>query len=140
MTLAVIKFQQALELNPNLPYTDPQAEAERLARNTAANRVAEGLELAQQGHLKDALAKIAETQKLEANYEIPAETWHALCTQGGQWDQPELVLAACNQAIELNPENGLYHNSRGLVHSLLGNHDDAREDFKAFEAWMTAGE
>jgi WD40 repeat protein len=133
---SVIKFQKALELNPDLPFADPLAETERLARDTAANRIEEGIELAQNGKLNDALIKFSETQQLEANYQIPAKAWHALCSQGGQWNKPDLVLDACNRAVELEPENGQFYNSRGMAYLLLGRHDEARQDFRAFEEWL----
>jgi Flp pilus assembly protein TadD len=51
-----------------------------------------------------------------------------------------LILPACNRAIELAPDNGLYYNSRGIVYLKLDQDAQAAEDFKTFEAWLAENE
>ncbi len=133
---ATSKFQQALNLDPNLPFGDPAAEAQRLAQHTAANLVEEGLELAERGDIEAALAKFQEAEELDADFEISGGDWHTLCAQGGQWGQAKAVLEACNRAIALAPKKGLFYNSRAIVRLQIGDADGAREDLEFFEEWL----
>ena len=43
-----------------------------------------------------------------------------------------LVLFACEQAVQLAPDNAGYRDSRGLARALTGNTQGAIEDFQAF--------
>ncbi len=47
-----------------------------------------------------------------------------------------MVLAACDEAIKLDEENGLYYNSRGIALLQVGKLKEAQEDFAEFEAWL----
>jgi tetratricopeptide (TPR) repeat protein len=130
-----MKFRQALVLDPGLEL-DPAAEAAQLAERTAQNLVDGGLDLARQGDLPGALANFQQAQKLDAHFEISGEQWHNLCIEGSQHDQAEVALEACNQAIEFEPGNGLYYNSRGLVRAMTGDRVGAAADFKVFREWL----
>ncbi|MBI1878289.1 MAG: tetratricopeptide repeat protein [Chloroflexi bacterium] len=138
---AVANFQQALKLDPGLNL-DPETEAHRLAQHTAANLVDEGKELAQQDRLEEALAKFQEAETLDATFKIGAEDWHTLCVAGSQHGETEArtVLPACDRAIELDPDNGLFHSSRGLVRSMIGDQTGALEDFKVVRAQLQQSE
>jgi hypothetical protein len=45
------------------------------------------------------------------------------------------VLRAGDRAVALEPENGEWHDTRGLARALIGDFPGAIEDFKAFIAW-----
>ena len=134
---AEAKFAQALVLNPELDF-DPAAEARRLNQNMPENLIGDGARLAREGDIASGLKKYEEALTLDSSYQIPAPAWHIICQAGAQTQQvSELVLATCDSAIALEPDNGLYYNSRGWVRLLLGNVEGASRDFAIFEAWST---
>ncbi len=49
-------------------------------------------------------------------------------------------MAACDKAVELEPENGRLRDSRGLTRALTGNIEGAIEDFQAYIAWINNDE
>lgn len=130
-----MKFSQALALDPELGL-DPAAEAERLAARTAQNLVEGGVDLARQGDLEGAMTSFRQAQQLDPSFQISAEQWHNLCVEGSQNDQAELALESCNLAIQLEPDNGLYYNSRGLIRALAGDRAGAAADFRIFREWL----
>ncbi len=132
---AVSKFRQAGELDPTLEL-EPEAEAERLAAQTAANLVEAGLDLVEQGDLAGALANFEQAEKLDGTYQVPARAWHSLCVAGSELGQANQALEACNRAVELEPDNGLYRSSRGAVLLELGDRSGAAADFKFFREWL----
>ncbi len=134
---AQAKFLEARDLDPNLGL-DTQAETQRLIRLAGARLVAEGIELAGAGNIQAGPAKIEEAKTLSENFKVSPETWHTLCVKGGQFDviAAGLALDACNRAVELDEDNGLTYNSRGIVHLKLGQEAEATEDFKMFERWL----
>jgi tetratricopeptide (TPR) repeat protein len=88
-----------------------------------------GQELSQRGDIKGALEAYQEAQELDSDVEISAEQWNTLCWYGSLWGQPAKVMSACEQAIELEPENGEYREGRGLARALTGDYEGAIEDF-----------
>ena len=58
----------------------------------------------------------------------------AVCLSGSTWGSPDAVLAACDLAVAVDPENVRYRDSRGIARALL--HDDrgAIEDFTVYIA------
>jgi hypothetical protein len=61
------------QAGPTLSFTNPKAEAERLALDTTENMVADGLVLAQKGRLVEALTVFTDVQALQVDYQISAE-------------------------------------------------------------------
>jgi hypothetical protein len=56
-----------------------------------------------------------------------------LCGSGGLYGAAELVMPACERAIELLPHFSGYHRDRGMARAATGDLDGAAEDF---EAWL----
>ncbi len=90
------------------------------------------MSLAIQGLLVEALAAYAEAQTLDPTLEISARSWNTLCWFGSLWGYATAVLDACERAVELAPENGDYHDSRGLARALTGDYEGAIEDFEFY--------
>ena len=118
---------------------EPATEAQRLAQPTFENALEAAIALAGQGDSETARVKFEEASELAGSLNS-AEIWHRLCLEGGQWQQGEVALAACDKAIELEPENGQYYNSRAFVRQQLGDMAGAREDMDIFEQWLAEGE
>jgi hypothetical protein len=66
------------------------------------------------------------------------DAWlNAQVCRAGALDQfATAVLKACDRALKLEPDNGIYHDSRGLVRALSGNAMGAAADFTSFIDWM----
>ncbi len=125
---AMANFKNAMEIDPNITL-DPASEANKWR---AKGLVDDGVQFIQQRKFKDALTAYAEARKLDPVLEIPAQSWNNLCWSGSLNGAAADVLAACEQAIKLEPENGGYRDSRGLARALTGNIAGAIEDFQAF--------
>jgi tetratricopeptide (TPR) repeat protein len=135
---ATATLEQAVTLDPTL-ILDPQKEAQRLAQPTFENSLAAAIKAAQNDDTETAQAKFDEAAELAGSLDS-AESWHALCDAGTRHGLAETVLDACDKAIELEPDNGLYYNSRGIARLQLGDQPGAQEDFAKFEAWLEEGQ
>ncbi|MBE7472068.1 MAG: hypothetical protein DPW09_18805 [Anaerolineae bacterium] len=131
-------LEQAVTLDPTL-ILDPQAEAQRLAQPTFENSLAAAVKAAKDDDMETAQAKFEEAEDLAGSLES-AKSWQALCDAGTRHGLAETVLDACDKAIELEPDNGLYYNSRGIARLQVGDQQGAQEDFAKFEAWLEAGQ
>ena len=58
-----------------------------------------------------------------------------ICWNGGLAGFAEIVLPACERAVELRPDNGAYRASRGLTRALTGDYPGAIEDFQFYIDW-----
>ena len=130
---AVSAYGQALELDTTLKL-DPKTEARRLA---APALVDQGLELARQGAIPKAMAAFSEAQASDPNLAIDSDSWNSLCWDGSLWGFATDVMAACEQAVALEPDNGDKLDSRGLARALAGDYPGAIQDFQGFVEWST---
>jgi tetratricopeptide (TPR) repeat protein len=128
---AVVAFQQALNLDPNLAL-DPQKEAQQLA---TLGLVDKGLELAKQGAIREAMAAIETAQASDSNLEIAAASWNSLCWRGSLAGFASDVMAACERAVALEPDHGGIHDSRGVARALTEDYPGAINDFQWFLEW-----
>jgi RsiW-degrading membrane proteinase PrsW (M82 family)/tetratricopeptide (TPR) repeat protein len=111
----------------NFELRSPQAQSVTL--------LSQGMQLAQEGKIEEAIAAYAEAQKLDPSLEISSTSWNALCWFGGLWGYAADVITACERAVELAPGHGGIRDSRGLARALTGNYEGAIEDFKFFVEW-----
>jgi tetratricopeptide (TPR) repeat protein len=124
VTEAITKFQQAKTYSPTMNL-DPQQEAWQLA---AEKYLADGKEFAQQGNIQEALAYFTDVHTY-APAKISASAWNNLCWWGSLWNQSsDDILAACNHAVRLAPQNGNIRESRGVARALQGDYAGAIED------------
>jgi WD40 repeat protein len=61
---------------------------------------------------------------------------NVICLSGGFDQFAKEVLPSCERAIALGPDNGRYHNSRGLARALMEDRQGAIEDFQLFVTWL----
>lgn len=107
---------------------------ENLAREpkfAAAIALSWGAELVHQGNVDAALASYFKAQQLDRQLEISAFYWGELCWHGSLYDRSADVLFAGDRAVELEPDNGSYRDTRGLARVLTGDISGAIEDFQA---------
>jgi tetratricopeptide (TPR) repeat protein len=128
---ALIKLPDSTRLPPTP--CDPQAEVRQLAAQFLVAVV--GDICTKQGDIEKALAAYAEAQRLAPTLEISATVGNNLCRWGSLWGYAAEVMDACDTAVALEPENGLFRDSRGLARALTGNMAGAIEDFQAFVDW-----
>jgi tetratricopeptide (TPR) repeat protein len=120
-------FRKAHELDPS-QQLDPEREARPL--------VAESLvRLANPLLLKGKIQQAVEAYKKAEEYDpkgISSFYWNGLCWWGSLWDQAERVRFAGDRAVEQDPNNAGYRDSRGLARALTGDPQGAIDDFKVF--------
>ncbi|MGF1494768.1 MAG: pentapeptide repeat-containing protein [Microcoleaceae cyanobacterium] len=92
--------------------------------------VSQGQDLVREGNFEKAIEFYREAQALDPQLEISALTWNQLCWVGSVYDHANLVLFAGEKAVELEPENSSYRNTRGLARALTGDIAGAIEDFQ----------
>ncbi len=130
---ALAQFRQALIIDPHLKL-DPETEA-------ATGLIAYGEILLKQGDIEKAAAAIKKAQSLAPDLEIYPVAWNTFCWQGTLRGHAAEVLAACEQAVTLDPSNGNTYDSRGLARALTGDVTGAIEDFTtAIEQWSQDGQ
>jgi tetratricopeptide (TPR) repeat protein len=121
-------FQRALALNPLLRL-DPVTEARKFF---AKHRLEQGEEFHRQGQLAESVSAYREAVELDPDTRISAFVLNDICWNGVKQDLAGEVLWACNQAVAREPENGSFHDSRGVARVLTGDIAGAIEDFEAF--------
>ncbi|MEA5546439.1 tetratricopeptide repeat protein [Limnoraphis robusta CCNP1324] len=125
---AVSKFQQAVKLDPKYSLDWAAASLVRIGKQFI------GVDESGQPILKfeEAILAFNQAQKFDSKLEIQASDWNKLCWEGSVNKQAEKVMFACENAVQLAPENGWIYNSRGLARALTGDVDGAIEDFETF--------
>jgi tetratricopeptide (TPR) repeat protein len=126
------KLEQAIKLNPLLGF-DPLTEAYQLSKYTGEDLLNQGIDAAEDGDIRGAVMDFENISLIDENFEIEAEDWHILCFEGARHQQAKFALKACDMAIELQPENGDFYDSRGIVRLQLGDEEGAFEDFDVFK-------
>jgi hypothetical protein len=61
---------------------------------------------------------------------------NSVCWRGALEGFARTVLPACSRAIELDPGNGDYYDSRGVARALSGNVAGAASDFRRYVGWV----
>jgi hypothetical protein len=87
---------------------------------------------------RDAKAAIDSAGMLKSLFGVSAmsaENWNAVCWYGSLYGQPTAVLPFCETALQLDPGNPSYLDSRGLARALTGDLTGAAADFKVFVAY-----
>ena len=125
------RLEQAKRLDPALPI-DAGVEARKLAAPVV---MATGERLAEQGQIGEAVAAFARAQAFDSTLQGSAAAWNTLCWHGTLRGKAAEVLAACDRAIAIDPDDGRLHTSRGLARATTGQVDQAIADFKTFLAW-----
>ena len=136
---AIAGFRTAQQWNPNLNF-DPVARANELdqaakLQTEAAKLQIEIDELLSANQADRALTKLLEAIALNPDIPISADNWNSICWSGSLNGKANLVISACEEAVNREPGNGSFRDSRGLARALTGDSQGAIEDFQAFIAW-----
>jgi tetratricopeptide (TPR) repeat protein len=125
---AVEKFQAALKLDNTLDL-DPEAEARKI---TAAAVADKAKQLAEDRQYKAAIEAYTAAEKLDANLEISALTWNNLCWYGSLRGEAEVVMPACEKAVQLAPNDANQRGNLGIAKALTGDTEGAIQAFETF--------
>jgi len=139
---AIAEFEKAIKLDPDIDLypqdTTIDLEPEVAARWYAYfDLIDRGENLAKQGEIKEAIVLYEEAQLLldPMSHKISASALNTLCRFGSLWGYAADMIEFCERAVESQPENGEFHDSRGLARALTGNVIGAIEDFEFYVAW-----
>ncbi|NEP85105.1 MAG: hypothetical protein F6K39_47650, partial [Okeania sp. SIO3B3] len=132
---AISMFKEAQELSPEIdinPDTEIIEKYPEVVANkfVATGKVEEGKKLAKQGKIQETITLYEQAQRLDSDVEIDANDWGELCRSGSLNNQAQDVIFACENAVELSPDNGFIQGSRGLARALTGDYPGAIEDFQ----------
>ena len=83
-----------------------------------------------EGDVYAVLAAYQKAQTLDPDLKISANFWNHLCWEGCLQNRAADVLFAGENAVRLEPDNGEYLDTRGLVRGLTGDIAGAIEDFQ----------
>ncbi|MFN6155305.1 MAG: NACHT domain-containing protein [Dolichospermum sp.] len=99
---------------------------------SAAVTLSEGMSLAEEGKVAEAIQAYNQALNIDPNLPISAQSWNTLgwfgCLHGYTGD----ALYACENAVSLEPDNPEYQDSRGLARALTGDLVAALADFQTF--------
>jgi len=130
---AIAKFVKALKLNSRLSF-DPKAEAQQFK---ALGLVEEAERLIEQGQVEKALDLCREAQTIAPTLQqVSAGSWYTICWFGSLHGHAAEVISFCENAVAIEPSDGIFRNSRGLARTLTGDIEGAIEDFQAFIDWV----
>ena len=96
----------------------------------AAVELSRGYDLAQEGKIEEALATYQKAQKLDPKLEISAQFWNCLCWHGCLHGYADEILFAGEKAVELEPDQKVWQDTRGLARALTGDITGAIADFQ----------
>ncbi len=111
---------------------DPEIKARQIASQALID---EGERLAHKGDVGGALNSYKQAQEVYPEINITGPSWNSLCRFGSAWGHAEKVMYACENAVALDPTNGLARNSRALARALTGDMPGAIQDFEFFIEW-----
>ncbi|NEQ75679.1 MAG: hypothetical protein F6K23_23115 [Okeania sp. SIO2C9] len=117
---AISAFQKAVKLDSDF------------SLNSAASLLRSGRKLIENQKFDEAISAYNQVKKLDLSLEISASDWDNLCRQGSLNKQAKKVMFACENAVELEPDNEWIRDSRGLARALTGDFQGAIEDFEMF--------
>lgn len=131
---AVPIFERILELEPDSYIgtashkddRDPQRTAGRIY---AAEKIRQGRELAYYDDIGGAIQNYEEAQSY---VEITASEWNTLCYLASLHWKAQDVMFACDNAIELDPDNSDIRFSRVMARAMTGDIEGALKDARSF--------
>lgn len=111
---------------PQLPEPDSVIEEMLEQAHTAAGRG--DTNIAENDYKQAAQWAVETSNPIVNNY---------VCWYGSIDQFAKKVMQACEHAVALEPENGIYRDSRGIARALVGDTNGAIDDFKFFATWAT---
>ena len=114
---ALSLFQEAKKLDSNISL-EPQTEI-------SSYFITKGERLAKEGDIKSALVAYDEVFKRDRNIKVSAASWERLCWHGILYNSANQVMFACNNAVNLEPDNLYIRSRRTQARSISGDFNGA---------------
>jgi WD40 repeat protein/energy-coupling factor transporter ATP-binding protein EcfA2 len=126
---AIVLLRRVSELDPS-SHIDPERE---VVKDQALEAASRANQLSRTRPL-EALKHLQEAVRLDPSVKIAAETWNVVCWIGSLQgaDAAATVMVACQKALEAEPDNIGFRDSRGLARAMSGDPDGAIADFQAY--------
>ncbi|WP_271253833.1 nSTAND1 domain-containing NTPase [Pseudanabaena sp. Chao 1811] len=121
---ALLLFQEAKKLDNSIPLN---FEVE-----VAPYFITKGEKLAKKGEIKSAVVAYQQAIKNDSNLKISADSWNTLCWHGSINNFASQVIFACNNAINLEPNNFNILRNRVIARTLTNNKKGAIEDLRKY--------
>ncbi|GGA03044.1 tetratricopeptide repeat protein [Okeania sp. KiyG1] len=118
---AISAFQKAVKLDSDFSLNYAAASLLRSGRKLIKNQ-----------KFDEAISAYNQGKKLDSSLEIYAPDWDNICQQGILNKQAKKVMSACENSVELEPDNEWFRDRRGLARALTGDFQGAIEDFEMF--------
>ena len=115
--VALSLFQEVKKLDSSISL-DPQTEINPYF-------IPKGERLAKEGDIKAALVAYDEAFKRNPNIKISAASWNTLCWNGSIYNSASQVVFACDNAVNLEPNNLDIRSSRTVAKALTGDTNGA---------------
>jgi WD40 repeat protein len=119
---ALSLFQEAKKLDRSITL-DPQTEINPYF-------ISKGERLAKEGDIKAALVAYDEAIKRNPNIKISAASWNILCWNGIIYNSASQVVFACDNAVNLKPDDLDVRNIRAVARALAGDTNGAIADIE----------
>ncbi|NMF59197.1 WD40 domain-containing protein [Pseudanabaena yagii] len=122
--VALSLFQESKKLDNSLDF-NPELEV-------APYFITKGKKLAQKGEIKDAVVAYKQALKNAPILKISADSWLTLCWYGAIYNSASQVIFACDNAINLEPNNLNILRSRAIARTITNNKKGAIEDLRKY--------
>ncbi|MEM9219916.1 MAG: tetratricopeptide repeat protein [Cyanobacteria bacterium P01_F01_bin.150] len=128
---AIALFEEAIALDPTLEI-DLKELKESAKEQSISALMTQSREFAAQGNIDEAITALNTVMEIDPNSTSAAWEWNAVCWKGSLSGAAQKVLNACENAVDLNAEDGNIRDSRGLARALTGDVEGAIADFQFF--------
>jgi TonB family protein len=135
-------LSRAIRTQVRVPVLFDLKRASRIAKAdsaAAAGLVSDGVRLAQQGRMQDALTAYSAAQGIDARLNGSVGFWYGLCWHGSVWGYASDVMFACDQAVALAPRQARTREARGIARALTSDFAGAIDDLEESAARASVG-
>ena len=94
--------------------------------------ITKGENLARNGEIEDAVVAYKQAIKNDSKLKISADSWNTLCWHVSIYNSASQVIFACDNAINLEPNNIDILRSRAIARTLTNNKKGAAEDLRKY--------
>ena len=115
-------FQEAKKLDSSISL-DPQIEI-------SPYFIIKGERLAKEGDINPAVVAYKQAIKNDPKLKVSADLWNTLCWNGSIYNSASQVIFACDNAVNLEPDNLYIRQNRSIAKALVGDSNGAISEFE----------
>lgn len=136
---AIHRYRQVLNAFSSKEF-DPKTRALSVRADAAPTRWDEALMFAKDGQIEQALSEYAKAWKWDPELPFDAIIENDICWLLALWGQAKPALLHCDRAIDLNPSQDAFRDSRGIARAQLGDYAGAIADFESYIRFLESTE